>query len=239
MIYSFSGHVRFSEIDENGKLTPYGLINYLQDCATFHGEAAGCGFQKNRENHRAWVIASLQLKVKRYPVFNEKITVSTWVTMIRGMIATRQFSVENEEGELLAAASSDWVFMDMQEMRPARVPQEQTDAYGVYPDRTLHEDLGKRKIRFPDGGCLQRPITVQEYHLDINGHVNNGQYVRMALKLVPSDWEIRRLRVEYRKQSMLGDVLIPIVHIADSHCFVRMDSPEGEEVFLSDFSRES
>ena len=64
MIYSFSGHVRFSEIDENGKLTPYGLINYLQDCATFHGEAAGCGFQKNRENHRAWVIASLQLKVQ-------------------------------------------------------------------------------------------------------------------------------------------------------------------------------
>ena len=109
MIYSFSGHVRFSEIDENGKLTPYGLINYLQDCATFHGEAAGCGFQKNRENHRAWVIASLQLKVHRYPVFNENITVSTWVTQIRGMIATRQFSVKNSAGELLAAASSDWV----------------------------------------------------------------------------------------------------------------------------------
>ena len=225
MIYSFSGHVRFSEIDENGKLTPYGLINYLQDCATFHGEAAGCGFQKNRENHRAWVIASLQLKVQRYPLFNEEITVSTWVTQIRGMIATRQFSVKNSAGELLAAASSDWV-------------QEQTDAYGVYPDKAIREELGKRKIRIPDGGCLQRPVTVQEYHLDINGHVNNGQYVRMALKLVPSDWEIRRLRVEYKKQSMLGDVLIPIVHMADTHCFVRMDSPQGEEVFIADFSRE-
>ena len=202
------------------------MINYLQDCATFHGEAAGCGFQKNRENHRAWVIASLQLKVHRYPVFNENITVSTWVTQIRGMIATRQFSVKNSAGELLAAASSDWV------------PQEQTDAYGVYPDKAIREELGKRKIRIPDGGCLQRPVTVQEYHLDINGHVNNGQYVRMALKLVPSDWEIRRLRVEYKKQSMLGDVLIPIVHMADTHCFVRMDSPQGEEVFIADFSRE-
>ena len=60
----------------------------------------------------------------------------------------------------------------------------------------------------------------------------------MALKLVPSDWEIRRLRVEYKKQSMLGDVLIPIVHMADTHCFVRMDSPQGEEVFIADFSRE-
>lgn len=235
MVYSFSGHVRFSEIDESGKLTLYSLINYLQDCATFHGETTGYGLRKNLEHHRAWVIASLQLHVIRYPLFDEEITVSTWVTKIRGMIATRQFSLINQTGEVLALASSEWVFMNMEEMQPVHVPPEQIEAYGVHPEKAITEDLGKRKIRITEGGCLQRPITVQEYHLDVNGHVNNGQYVRMALKQVPTDWKITRLRVEYKKQSMLGDVLIPIVHIADNHCYVWMNTTEGEEVFASDF----
>ena len=58
---------------------------------------------------------------------------------------------------------------------------------------------------------------VQEYHLDTNHHVNNGQYVRMATAYLPETFAIRELRVEYRSQAMLGDTIRP----------VRYEMPDG------------
>ena len=38
-----TSRVRYSEIDESGALSPLSLINYLQDCSTFHAEDVGAG----------------------------------------------------------------------------------------------------------------------------------------------------------------------------------------------------
>ena len=38
MNYSFNSRVRYSETGENGKLTLPGVLNYFQDCCTFHAE---------------------------------------------------------------------------------------------------------------------------------------------------------------------------------------------------------
>ena len=47
--------------------------------------------------------------------------------------------------------------------------------------------------------------------LDTNHHVNNGQYVRMAMDYVQEKFEVRQLRVEYKMQALLGDIIYPVV----------------------------
>ena len=34
-MYSFDSRVRYSEVDEDRKLSLTGVINYMQDCSTF------------------------------------------------------------------------------------------------------------------------------------------------------------------------------------------------------------
>lgn len=52
------------------------------------------------------------------------------------------------------------------------------------------------------------PITTKR-------HVNNANYIRMAMELLPEDFEVRGLRVEYRIPAKLGDTLTPTVyHVA-------------------------
>ena len=64
-----------------------------------------------------------------------------------------------------------------------------------------------RKIAVPkEGGQQQKGFQVQEYHLDTNHHVNNGQYVRMATAYLPDDFPVREMRAEYRRQAKLGDM---------------------------------
>ena len=58
MAYSFSGRVRYSEIGENGLLTLPGILNYFQDCSTFHSEAAGLGVKVLKEKNKFWVLSA-------------------------------------------------------------------------------------------------------------------------------------------------------------------------------------
>ena len=67
MKYSFAGRIRYSEIDESGRLSLYSLINYFQDCSNFHAEDRNVGLTWTRENHAAWILAGWQIQVRSYP----------------------------------------------------------------------------------------------------------------------------------------------------------------------------
>ena len=50
--YEFEGRVRYSEIDHRGTMTLPALINYFQDCSTFHSEAVGLGMEHLKQEKR-------------------------------------------------------------------------------------------------------------------------------------------------------------------------------------------
>ena len=77
-MYTFDSRVRYSEIGEDKKLTLNSLLNYFQDCTTFHSEAVGRGMETLEQMRKVWVLAGWQICVDRYPVLGEKITVCTW-----------------------------------------------------------------------------------------------------------------------------------------------------------------
>ena len=42
-MYSFNSRVRYSEVNKDGRLKLVSLLDYFQDCSTFHSEDAGMG----------------------------------------------------------------------------------------------------------------------------------------------------------------------------------------------------
>ena len=84
-----------------------------------------------------------------------------------------------------------------------------------------------RKIDVPEGGVQQEPIVVHRNHLDTNHHVNNGQYVRMAMEYLPENFRIGELRAEYKKQALLGDVIYPRVIMEENMCVVSLCDETG------------
>ena len=57
-MYSFDSRVRYSEVDEDRKLSLTGVINYMQDCSTFQSEDLNMGIDYLTEKHRAWLLSS-------------------------------------------------------------------------------------------------------------------------------------------------------------------------------------
>ncbi|MCC6094394.1 MAG: hypothetical protein LIV24_05160 [Eubacterium sp.] len=235
MKYFYTGRVRFSEVDDRLSMTPYTLLNYFQDTATFQGEDVGLGIEHNRKQGVAWMIVNMQAHIFRFPRFQEKITVGTWSHGFRKFLASRDFSVEDNEGHTLALATSSWVLMNMTAGVPEVIPQEQIDGYGPNPDWKLEEDLGKRKIRMPDDGEEQKKIAIREEHLDVNGHMNNAQYVRLSRRFLPDDFTVHHLRVEWIRQVKLGDTIIPLRAEQDGRYYVQFLDLQGEKYFISEY----
>ena len=77
MNYSFNSRVRYRETGENGKLTLPGVLNYFQDCCTFHAESVGLGGDVLKARDRAWVLSSWQVIVDEYPAMGTEIRITT------------------------------------------------------------------------------------------------------------------------------------------------------------------
>ena len=45
-MYEFRERVRYSEVEENGKMGLLGMVNLLQDCSTFHSHDVGMSIER-------------------------------------------------------------------------------------------------------------------------------------------------------------------------------------------------
>lgn len=206
-IYEFSGRVRYSEIDHRGTMTLPALINYFQDCSTFHSESIGLGMERLKLKQKAWVLSYWQIIIDRYPKLYEKIITGTFATEFKGLFGNRNFYMKDEEGGRIACANSIWVFMDLEKGRPCRPAEEDIAPYGV--NEPLDMPYEDRKISVPEVFEDREPFPVRKYHIDTNEHVNNCQYVQMALEMLSGDISVRQVRVDYKKSAVLGDIIYP------------------------------
>ncbi len=233
-MYFFDGRIRYSETDSRGKLTLTSLLNYFQDCSTFHSEDLGLGLDYLMKKHMVWVLCSWQIDVERYPEHCERVRTGTAPYEFKGFLGARNFVMTTQEGECLARANSLWSLLDTDNWRPVSPPEEMLAGYGL--SERLDMDYAPRKIAVPQGGTDREPIVVKKHHLDTNNHVNNGQYVDIAMEFLPESFAIRRMRAEYKKQARLDDVMYPHV-VQEGNCLTAVLNDEtGKPYAIVEFT---
>lgn len=207
MKYSFGGRVRYSEIGENGLLTLPGVLNYFQDCSTFQSEEVGLGISVLKDWKRFWVLSAWQVIVERYPAMGEEIRTSTWAYGFRGFMGFRNFTMDTADGERLAYANTFWTYINRENDFPVKLTERDTEGYGL--EEKLEMDYAPRKIVLPKEYTKEDVFYVQKHHLDTNHHVNNCQYVQMAMDYLPENYKIYQMRAEYKQQARLNDQICP------------------------------
>lgn len=224
-MYAFDSRIRYSEVDRNERLTLPGIINYFQDCSIFHSESIGFGVSRLKEEERGWILSGWQIVMERYPTLGETVRVCTWPTSFKGILGERNFLMMDKAGNHVAYANSVWVYMDRRKGRPVKPDEEEIKAYGM--EKPLDMDYASRKIPLPgqsqEGECFQ----VRKYHIDTNEHVNNCQYVQMALEVLQEEMMVRQLRVDYKKSAVYGDIILPKIAKEKERTVVELCDREG------------
>lgn len=224
-MYSFDSRIRYSECDEKCKLRLESLLNYFQDASTFQSEELGVGFAYLVPKNLVWVLAAWQIEIYRYPALGEAVEIGTLPYDFKGFMGSRNFFMKTKTGEMLAQANSVWTLLNFDNMKPTIPTAEMLEKYPVEP--RLEMEYAGRKILVPEGGCVEETVVIRKQHLDSNNHVNNSQYVSIAVNYLPEDYPIGGLRVEYKKQAHLGDELIPYVVKGESVIIVSLRDAQG------------
>ena len=204
-MYTFKSKVRYSETDSSGRLSLTALLNYYQDCVTFHSADAGLPLEELFKDNMAWVLMSWHIEIARMPRLGECIEVCTNPYRIGGFTGLRNFWMTGEDGERLNIADSTWALLDTRTGRPTHVRPDFADAYGL-GERV---ELGWRSkpVRIgADAEVLPGGIEVQSGMLDMNMHMNNAWYAHLAAERLPEGYAYSRLSIEYKQPAKLGDM---------------------------------
>lgn len=235
MKFEMPARIRLSETDQEGVLTLFHLVNYLQDASTFHAEEVERGLAWSRENDLAWILVGWQLHIRRFPRLGDRVIVKTWPYSFRGFMGGRNYTIEKEDGELLVSANSEWVLMNMTENKPVRVEKNLLEIFGCAEEEKLQEDFGKRKVALNEPAEKREAFTIQEFHMDTNHHVNNAQYIHMAEKYLEEGFQVVHFRAEYTKQAYQGDIVVPKVCKVDGGYQIQLADSDGEAYFTAEF----
>jgi acyl-CoA thioester hydrolase len=173
--------VRHYECDAYGHLNNAHYLGYMQETAFDASAALGYDLRCYESLAHHWLIRETEIEYLRPLQYGDRVTVRTWVQDFRRARSRRAYEFWAEE-ELVAKASSDWVYLDTATGRPDRVPPEMAAAF-LPGGRRLDPPLRSRpfpSLSPPPPGVFQVARRVEWRDLDPVGHVNNAVYLSYA-----------------------------------------------------------
>lgn len=226
-MYSLIYKVTTSTCDSEGKLKLYSALQMMQDCSEMWINSEPQVKDYFARENMAQLLASRQVEIVRVPDFKEELTVTTSVYGMKPMFGYRNTFIYDAEGKPCYRTWSMGAFVDKANGKLKRV--DDTVAGSLLIEPQLEMDYKDRRIILPktEGEVLE-PVKVMRADIDYNKHLNNANYVRMAMELLPEDFEIKGLRVEYRVAAKLGDMLVPTIYKHDGVIIVSLSI--GEDV---------
>ncbi len=216
--------VRYYECDRYGHVNNANYLRYMQEAAFGASADAGYDFAKYDQLGQYWLVRETELEYLKPLLYADEFEIKTWVQDFRRVRSRRMYEFRSSSTqELIARASTDWVYLDLKTNRPVTVPIEMINAF--FPEGM--PQVAPPRDPFPDAPPpppgvfkLRRRVTFNE--IDMAQHVNNAVYLSYvedaAMQVLPAfGWPIDQLlakdcaiyarhhRIEYLQPALLDD----------------------------------
>jgi acyl-CoA thioester hydrolase len=226
--------VRLYECDAYGHVNHTNYLHYMQESALDASAMAGYATDRYNKMERQWLIRETDINYLRPLTYGDSVTVKTWVADFLRVRSRRMYELRHtESGEMVAQAHTDWVYLDMNTLRPVTIPQEMILAFspeGAPAEPPQREPFPEPPA--PPAGLFTMRRRVEWRDLDSARHVNNAVYmsyfedcsVQDALsrgwpmeRMVDVGFGIvaRRYRIEYKQPALMQDELEVSTWISD------------------------
>jgi acyl-CoA thioester hydrolase len=132
-VYRFEIKVCDGVVDGNGHVNNVAYVQWMQDAAIRHADAAGCT-ASTRALGATWVARTHHIEYLRPCFAADTIVVLTWVSTFRKVRTLRRYKfVRAGDGAVLAQAETDWVLIDATTGRARAIPEVIQNAFEVVP----------------------------------------------------------------------------------------------------------
>lgn len=218
--------IRHYECDAYGHLNHANYLRLMQEAAFDASAAAGYDLARYEELGTWWWIRATDITYHRPLTYGDAVVVKTWVADFKRVRSRRMYEFRHAvTGDLVAAAYSDWVYLDSESLRPVAIPRAMIDAFfpeGPPEETKVRKSLPQAPPPPPDVYTYRR--TVAWHDLDMMRHVNNAVYLTYLEEAgfgvcEAYGWPVERMievgfgivagryHLEYKQAARLGDEL--------------------------------
>jgi acyl-ACP thioesterase len=182
-VWEESYQIRTYEVDCRNRLSILSMFNFLQDAASKHAQALGVSVRRLLSENYTWLLSRLKIKIDSYPGIDNRIRIATWPSGTQRLFALRDFELRNGRDQVIAAAVSAWLVIDVQRRRPVRILPFVERLKPFEGRHALSETLDK----LPElkNRSHEKKFIARYGDLDINQHVNNVSFVEWLVEGVP------------------------------------------------------
>lgn len=207
-IYSFQQEIQSMHVDIDQRLRLDQLFGFIQEGANQHADNLGFGYKDLKNKKQFWVLSRAIIEIKRYPKWHETIEVSTWHRGFAKLFGMRDFELKDKDSNICAIATTAWLVLDADTHRPLRI--------NPGPDE-LNEQVNKSVFDYIPGSLSQpknentisNVFTAQYSNIDLNGHVNNTQYITWLCDCLDKEWHskysIKKIQVNFNSEMKWGE----------------------------------
>jgi YbgC/YbaW family acyl-CoA thioester hydrolase len=231
-VFARTFRVRFSEVDETGRVGAAHYLRYLVETALDWGATSRLGLDEIGALGQVWVIRETDFNLFRPLRYNDVFDFTIWLVEWRRVRGTRAFELTRKEsGEVVAQGVQQVVVLDSRTLRPITLPVYLKEYFLLDQPRTFPQR------RFPPvppapktALVMQRRVERQD--VDQDGIVNNATYVdyveeAVARTLAEAGWPPsrlksqglavcpRRLHIQYQSPASWGDQLDVVTYLLE------------------------
>lgn len=226
LTYERTFRVRHYECDAFGHVNNANYLRYMQEAALDAAAEAGYDLARHAALGTTWLMRDTEAEFFRPLRYGDSVVVKTWVMDIRRVRSRRVYELRRAaDGERVARAITDWVYVNTATAQPVSVPEAMMAAFfpeGVPPQAPPRAPFPTPPP--PPHGVFKVRRRVLWQDLDPVQHVNNARYVAYASDVAfqvaaAHGWTasrmqaegfgilVRKLQLHYQQPAVLDDEL--------------------------------
>jgi acyl-ACP thioesterase len=176
--------IRSYEVDCRNRLSILSMFSFMQEAASRHATALGVSIHQLQAENYTWLLSRLKIKVAAPPGWNDQIRINTWPSGTQQLFALRDFKMNGADDQIIAAAISAWLVIDLQKRRPVRIAPFVERLRPIEGSHIMNERLDK--LPALSDPVHKKSFVVRYSDLDINQHVNNVKFVEWVVEGLPA-----------------------------------------------------
>jgi len=177
--YYLKTKVHSYQLDRDKQISPVAIAELMQEAAGMHSNTGGFGYKQVVSKSLVWVLNALRFEVNNYPIWDDEITIKTWIVESNRFFSRRDFQFIDKNGEILIVGSTIWILYNFETKRPQNIQAMGFDVLEHNGEFAVENAIKTTREHLE--GKLVDEFIVKFSDLDMVGHLNNTRYVRSII----------------------------------------------------------
>ena len=207
--YYLKTKVHSYQLDRDKQLSPVAIAELMQEAAGMHSNTGDFGYKQVISKSLVWVLNALRFEVNKYPLWDDEITIKTWIVDTNRFLSRRDFKFVNADGEVLIAGSTIWILYNFETKRPQSITAMGFDVVEHNGEYAVENAI--KTTREHIEGELVDEFIVKYSDLDMVGHLNNTRYVRAIIDSYNISHfdkkSLQNFEIQFRAEAKYGEKL--------------------------------